>query len=320
MMEEKTALICGVGGQDGALLSRLLLSKGYKVYGTSRDVEGKTFANLERLGVSESICLISMNPKDFRSVLRSLERSDPDEVYFLSGQSSVGHSFEEPAETIESIMMGTLNMLEACRMSKQGIRQFYAGSIECYGDNEGQVVDEASSFAPMSPYAVAKASTIWLVKNYREAYQMYACSGILSNHESPLRPARFVTQKIVQGAKRIADGSATTLELGRLDIIRDWGWAAEFVEAMWLMQHQDEPEDHLIATGQSYSLEEFVATAFNLVDLDWRDHVKQSSQFMRPSDISRSFTDPSRIERKTGWKARKTMHQVVEGMMKVDLS
>ncbi len=320
MTQVKTALICGVGGQDGALLSRLLLGKGYRVYGTSRDVEGKSFTNLERLGIAERVHFTSMNPKDFRSVLLALESSGADEVYFLAGQSSVGHSFEEPVETIESVMLGTLNMLEACRMLKRSIRQFYAGSIECYGDNNGLVVNEDSAFGPLSPYAVAKASTIWLVKNYREAYGMYACSGILSNHESPLRPVRFVTQKIVQGAKLISEGSATGLELGRLDISRDWGWAPQFVEAMWLMLQQDEPDDFLIATGQTHSLEEFVSTAFSLVGLDWREHVKHSQRFMRPSDISRSFTDPSKIERKIGWKARTTMHQVVEGMMRGDLS
>ena len=179
---------------------------------------------------------------------------------------------------------------------------------------------EGTEFSPRSPYGVAKASAFWLVDNYQEAYDMHACTGILSNHESALRPTRFVTQKIVQGAKNIAAGSQTTLELGRLDICRDWGWAAEYVEAMWLMLQNDSPRNYLISTGQTHSLEEFVDTAFSLVGLDWRDHVRQSESFMRPTDILKSYTDPTKASKELGWRARTTMKEVVKRMMQEDLS
>lgn len=320
MTHTKTALVCGVGGQDGSLLARLLLDKGYRVFGTSRDAQGKKFANLTRLGISDRVQCLSMNPQDFRSVLLALQKSEAKEVYFLSGQSSVGLSFEEPAETIESIVLGTLNMLEACRMLQCGIRQYYAGSIECYGDTGTTIVTESNAFSPRSPYGVAKASAFWLVNNYREAYGLHACTGILSNHESALRPERFVTQKIIHGAMKIAAGKQTTLELGRLDIHRDWGWAGEYVEAMWLTLQQNDPDNYLISTGHTYSLEDFVSTAFSLVDLDWREHVTQSESFFRPTDILRSYTAPSKAEKTLGWKAKTTMHGVVERMMKEDLT
>jgi len=320
MAPDKTALICGVGGQDGALLARLLLDKGYRVLGTSRDAQGKDFGNLMRLGIADRVQRLSMSSQDFRSVLLALQKSEPDEVYFLSGQSSVGLSFEEPAETIESIVLGTLNMLEACRMLQREIRQYYAGSIECFGDTGDMAVTETTAFSPRSPYGVAKASAFWLVNNYREAYGLHACTGILSNHESALRPTRFVTQKIVQGAKQIAAGEKKTLELGRLDIHRDWGWAAEYVEAMWLTLQQGASDNYLISTGQTHSLETFVSTAFELVGLDWRDHVTQSQSFFRPTDILKSYTDPSKAEKQLGWRAQTTMHGVVERMMQGDLA
>lgn len=320
MTKDKTALICGIGGQDGALLARFLLTKGYQVFGTSRDAQGKSFSNLTRLGIIDQVQCISMISQDFRSVLLALERSEADEVYFLSGQSSVGLSFEEPAETIESIVLGTLNMLEACRMLRRDIRQYYAGSIECYGDTNGSAVDETTAFSPRSPYGVAKASAVWLVNNYREAYGLHACNGILSNHESPLRPTHFVTQKIVQGAKQIADGSIDRLELGRLDVYRDWGWASEFVEAMWLTLQQERPDNYLIATGQTRSLEDFVSTAFSLVGLDWHEHVVQSQRYFRPTDIMTSYTDPLKAQKKLGWKAETTMEGVVDRMIEGDLT
>ena len=320
MTTGKTALICGISGQDGALLAQFLLEKGYTIFGTSRDAQMQTFNNLARLDIIDRVQYISMISKDARSVQRALDKSSADEVYFLSGQSSVGQSFDEPAETIESIMIGTLNMLEACRLSCRDIRQYYAGSIECYGDTNGLVATEASAFSPRSPYGVAKASAFWLVNNYQEAYGIHACTGILSNHESALRPTRFVTQKIIKGAQKIAAGEQVSLELGRLDIYRDWGWAAEYVEAMWLMLQQEEPRNYLISTGQTRSLEEFVDTAFSLVDLDWRDHVKQMQSFFRPTDILKSYTDPSRAFRELGWSAKTTMKEVVERMMREDLS
>lgn len=311
----KTALICGVSGQDGAYLSRLLLEKGYSVFGTSRDAQGNSFSNLQRLGVNDRVNKLSMAPEDFRSVFTTVKVCEPDEVYFLSGQSSVGLSFEQPAETIQSFTIGTLNILEACRMIDKPIKQYHAGSSECFGDTAGVPASETTPFNPCSPYAVAKASAYWLVNNYRQAYSLYACTGILFNHESPLRPYRFVTQKIIHTAKRIAAGSPEKLILGRMDISRDWGWAPEYVEAMWLMLQQKKPEDYVIATGHTFSLQEFVATAFGLLDLDWRDHVIQDPKLFRPSDILINRADPDKARRQLNWKASLRGQAVVQKML-----
>jgi len=310
----KTALICGVGGQDGAYLSRFLLGKGYRVFGTSRDAQGGSFANLKRLGLFERVDMLSMAPEDFRSVFMAIKAAQPDEVYFLAGQSSVGLSFEQPAETIQSFTLGTLNLLEACRMMDKPVRQYHAGSSECFGDTAGVPATETTPFNPRSPYAVAKASAYWLVNNYRDAYGLYACTGLLFNHESPLRPRRFVTQKIVQTAKRIAAGSREKLTLGRMDISRDWGWAPEYVEAMWLMLQQPDPEDFVIATGHTFSLQEFVATAFDLHHLDWRDHVLQDHKLFRPSDILINCADPGKAKRLLNWAATLRGKAVVQAM------
>jgi len=311
----RIALICGVSGQDGGYLAQLLLSKGYTVWGTSRDAQGTVFANLRSLGILEQVKLLSMVPEDFRSVFLAMKVSQPDEVYFLAGQSSVALSFEQPAETIESVVIGTLNMLEACRMTDKKIRFYQAGSSECFGDTQGHPANEQTPFNPRSPYAVAKASAFWLVNNYREAYNLFACTGILFNHESPLRPTRFVTQKIISAARRIGKGSNEILQLGRIDIARDWGWAPEYVEAMWLMLQQDQPEDFVIATGKTYLLEDFVRLAFATFDLDWRKHVKQSDEFFRPTDLLVSSADPSKAKLKLGWEAKFDMPKVVEMMM-----
>ncbi len=311
----KTALICGVGGQDGAYLSRLLLEKGYRVFGTSRDAQGGSFINLQRVGVRARVQLLSMAPEDFRSVFIALKTAEPDEVYFLAGQSSVGLSFEQPAETIQSFTLGTLNVLEACRMMNKPVRQYHAGSSECFGDTAGVPATERTPFSPRSPYAVAKASAYWLVNNYRESYGLYACTGILFNHESPLRPDRYVTQKIVQAIKRIAAGSPEKLTLGRMDISRDWGWAPDYVEAMWLMLQQQTPEDYVIATGHTFSLHDFVATAFELNQLDWRVHVVQDPTLFRPSDILINSADPSKANKQLNWKATFQGSAVVKAMM-----
>jgi GDPmannose 4,6-dehydratase len=310
-MKIKKALVCGISGQDGSFLAKFLLSKGYQVFGTSRDAQGSSFSNLTRLGIKDQIHFLSMVPEDFRSVLVSLRKSSPDEVYYLAGQSSVGLSFEQPAETIQSISLGMLNILEACRMINEDIRIYHAGSSETFGDTKGNPASESTPFHPVSPYAVAKASAFWLVDNYRNAYSLFACTGILFNHESFLRPNRFVTQKIISSVKRIAAGSKETLELGRLDISRDWGWAPEYVEAMWLMLQQSDPEDFVIATGETNLLKDFVAVAFDQFGLNWENYVTQNEEFMRPTDILISVGDPSKAYQKMGWKAKSKMTDVV---------
>jgi GDPmannose 4,6-dehydratase len=244
-----------------------------------------------------------------------LRKTSPHEIYNLSGQSSVGLSFQQPVETLESITIGTLNLLEAIRFGEQPIRFYNASSGECFGDTGGIAAVEATPFRPRSPYAVAKSAAFWEVANYREAYGLYACSGILYNHESPLRPERFVTRKIVATACRIADGSTERLRLGNVDIERDWGWAPEYVEAMWLMLQQNEPDDYVIATGQLSRLADFVDLAFREVGLDWQDHVEIDKSLMRPTDLARGFGNPSHAKEKLGWSAKYRMADVVKMMV-----
>ncbi len=311
----RKALICGITGQDGAYLARLLLAKGYEVWGTSRDAQTSSFANLQQLGLAGQVRTLSMAPSDFRSVLGAIDKSSPDEIYNLAGQTSVGLSFEQPAEALESIASSTLNLLEVMRFLGRPLRFYNAGSSECFGDTHGQAANEHTAFQPRSPYAVAKSTAHWLVANYREAYGLYACTGVLFNHESPLRPARFVTRKIVDGALDIAEGRARSLSLGTLDVSRDWGWSPEYVEAMWTMLQSDRPDDYVIATGQSHTLREFVQTAFDAVGLDWRQHVVVDATLARRSEINYSCGDASKAAQHLGWRARSAMPQVVQQMV-----
>lgn len=314
----KRALICGVSGQDGSYLAKLLVARGYQVWGTARDAQMAGFQNLKTLGVSDNVIPLSMVQTDFRSVLNSLMRSDPEEVYFLSGQSSVGLSFEQPAETMESVSLGVLNLLEAIRFIGKPIKVYHASSSECFGDVGNQRANEETPFRPRSPYGVAKASAHWLVANYREAYGLFACNGILFNHESPLRPARFVTKKIVSTACRIADGAQEKLTLGRLDIVRDWGWAPEYVEVMWRMLQAEAPDDYVIATGYSNTLADFVSLAFENVGLDWREHVQSEASFFRPLDITHSAADPSKAHRLLGWTASTRLPELVARLVSAE--
>ena len=315
----KKALICVVSGQDGAYLAQLLLGKGYQVWGTSRDAQMASFANLERLGIRQQVQLLSMAQSDFRSVLNTLSRSEPDEIYFLSGQSSVGLSFEQPAESIESMVHGALNLLEAVRFLNRTVRVYHASSSECFGDVAfGERASELTPFRPRSPYGVAKASAHWLIANYREAYGLYCCNGILFNHESPLRPARFVTRKIVATACRIAGGSGERLSLGRLDIARDWGWSPDFVDAMWRMLQQERPDDYVIATGVTHTLESFVASAFARVGLDWTSHVDIDRSLFRPSEIAHSAGNPEKASKGLGWRADVAFPQLIANLVRAE--
>jgi GDPmannose 4,6-dehydratase len=320
MEEKRKALICGISGQDGAYLTKLLLDKGYDVFGTSRDAQISTFANLERLKIRKRVKLESMALNDFRSVIQVLMKVRPDEVYNLAGQSSVGLSFQQPVETLESVSVGTLNLLEAIRFSALPVKFYNAGSSECFGDTSGVPADENTQFRPRSPYAVSKAAAFWEVANYREAYGLFACSGILFNHESPLRPARFVTKKIVTSACKIAAGKEERLLLGNVHISRDWGWAPEYVEAMWMILQLDKPEDFVIATGESHSLEEFVNAAFAEAGLDWREHVDIDPSLMRPSDLSMSLANPAKAKAILGWQAKSRMKDVIRKMVEAEFT
>ncbi len=310
----KKALICGISGQDGAYLAKLLLEKGYEVHGTARDAQITIFPNLVQLGIREQITCHSMALNDFRSVLQVMAKVQPDEVYNLAGQSSVGLSFDQPVETLESISVGTLNLLEVIRFMARPVKLYNAGSSECFGNSEEAPAVELTPFRPRSPYAVAKATAFWEIANYREAYNLFACTGILFNHESPLRPERFVTQKIIRTARRIAEGSDEKLSLGNMAIARDWGWAPEYVEAMWLIMQQEQPDDFVIATGETHTLEEFVEEAFKFLGLDWRKHVVVDQALFRPSEIIVSRANPAKAAKQMGWQARYKMKDVVRMM------
>jgi GDPmannose 4,6-dehydratase len=312
--ELPTALITGINGQDGAYLARWLLSKGYRVFGTSRDASASLPVNLRRLGIASEVGLLSMSGNDFRSVLRTVKQVSPDEIYNLAGQTSVGLSFEQPVEALESITIGTVNLLEAIRFEQRDIRLYSAGSSECFGDTGGLPANESTPFHPRSPYAVAKTCAHHLVANYREAYGIFACTGILFNHESELRPERFVTQKIVKAAARIAQGSTEKLKLGNLRIWRDWGLASEYVELMWRMLQHHTAMDFVIATGRTESLEYFAQRAFAHFQLDWREHVESDPSLLRPADIERGAADASLAQREFGWRPRADVDEVVRVM------
>lgn len=315
----RRALICGISGQDGAYLARLLLDKGYEVWGTSRDAQASLFSNLARLGILDRVRTVSMATNDFRSVLQAITQSEPDEIYNLAGQSSVGLSFEQPAETLESIATGTLNLLEVIRFLGANVRFYNAGSSECFGDIGTGAANENAHFHPRSPYAVAKSTAHWLVDNYRSSYGLFACTGILFNHESPLRPMRFVTRKIVRAAVRISRGATEKLKLGDMGIQRDWGWSPEYVDAMWRMLQVDRPEDFVIATGESNSLEDFVASAFSEVGLDWQEHVVQDPKLFRPSEIRYNCGNADKARQILAWTAQKKMRDVVSEMVRTEL-
>ncbi|PWC40437.1 GDP-mannose 4,6-dehydratase [Azospirillum sp. TSO35-2] len=315
----KTALIFGVSGQDGAYLARHLLGKGCTVHGTSRDREMSSFANLRRLGIVDRVILHSAGLTDFRSVLEVINRVRPAEIYNLASQASVGLSFDQPVETLNSTINSTINILEAIRFLGLDTRFYNASSSECFG-NTSAPADEAVPFHPRSPYGVGKAAAFWAVANYREAYGLFACSGILFNHESPLRPVRYVTQKIIRGAADIAERKAEVLELGDLSIARDWGWAPEYVDAMARMLAHDEPEDFVIATGEAHRLDAFVAQAFAYFGLDWRQHVRSNTALLRPSDILLSVGNPEKAKRLLGWSAERRMAEVVGGLLDAEMA
>jgi len=317
----KTALIFGVSGQDGSFLAKLLLEKNYRVVGVSRDAMRSQFVNLNKLRIKDQVVLRSASLHDFRSVLQVIKQEEPDEIYNLAGQSSVGLSFEQPVETFESISIANLNLLEAIRfLNLKGLKLYNAGSSEIYGNTGVERAVEGSIVRPRSPYGVAKAAALWQVANYREAYNIYACTGILFNHESYLRPERFVTQKIIKSACRIKNGKAKKLSLGNLEIKRDWGWAPEYVEAIWLMLQQEKADDYIVATGKTCSLKDFVKTAFLTLDMDWQNYVETDASLLRPTDIKMISANPEKAKKNLGWKAKYTMPDVVRLMIEKEMS
>ena len=319
-MPGKKIIIFGVSGQDGSYLAKLLLSKGFKVYGTSRDAEVQKFSNLKILGIKERISVVSVAINDFGSVFQCIKNISPDVIYNLASQSSVALSFSQPHETMESIELGTLNILESIRLYGKEIKFYNACSSECFGDTGEKKADEKTPFNPLSPYAVSKAAAYWMVKNYREAYGISACSGILFNHESPLRQDRFVTKKIINAAVDISKGKNKTLNLGNIDIVRDWGWAPDYVEAMWLMMENNISEDFVVATGISKSLKDFLSISFEYLNLNWKNHVSIDENLYRPTDISKNIGNPNKIKKELGWKAKYSFHEMIKEIIEYSMA
>lgn len=316
---KKTALISGVSGQDGAFLANILLNNGYHVVGTSRDISRANFDSLKRLKILDSIELVSLSPIDLMSVINTIKKYQPSEIYNLSGQSSVSLSFSQPHSTMESIIMGTLNFLEAIRFSNNAIKFYNAGSSEMFGSTSERV-NEKTRLAPQSPYAVAKAASFFEVANYREAYNLYATTGILFNHESPFRGNSFVTKKIIHAVVAIANGKKQDkLELGNISIKRDWGWAPEYMMAVWKMLQLDKPQDLIIATGETHSLENFLEMAFGYFNLNWKDHVVLNDSLKRPSDLDAIFADPGEAERILNWKSQIKLNTIVKNMIEYEV-
>ncbi|NIN36334.1 MAG: NAD-dependent epimerase/dehydratase family protein [Gammaproteobacteria bacterium] len=319
-MSSKKALIIGITGQDGSYLADYLLKKDYQVFGTSRDLSNHSLINHQRLGIKGKTEITSLSLDDPKGITGLIEKTGPDEIYNLAGQSSVSLSFQKPLQTFRSIANTTLNILETIKTLQAPVRYYNASSSECFGNTNGIRADEETPFKPCSPYATAKSAAHWLTDNYRKAYNIYACSGILFNHESPLRPKNFVTRKIINSVCRIADGSKEKLVLGNINIQRDWGWAPEYVEAMWKMLQQEYPEDYVIATGQTFSLEDFLSRAFAHFDMDWKAHVEFDQGLYRPADIEVSSANPAKANDELAWKARYAMPDVVTKLIESELN
>lgn len=307
----KKALIIGVSGQDGSFLSQKLLKKGYKVYGTSRDLACNQFLNLKSLGILDDIVLESMSLVDYENVFEVINRIKPDEIYNLAGQTSVSLSFTKPVDAIQSILIGTVNLLEVIKIVNKDIKFYNAGSSECFGDTGINSANEDTLLKPLSPYAIAKSASLWHVNNYRNMYGIFAVTGILFNHESGLRNDNFVTKKIIKSAVDIHLGIKKKLKLGNLNVIRDWGWAPEYVDAMWLMLQQDVPENYVIATGESHSLQEFVETAFSYFGLKWTEHVEFEENLQRPNELMSSYANPTKAHKKLNWSAKVKFKELI---------
>lgn len=313
-MANKTALIFGVSGQDGSYLARLLIQKGYRVCGTTRNSPNSNLENLSKLQIHQDVEIRTLNLGNRNNVQRILNTVQPDEVYNLTGPSSVSASFADPHETFHSILRNSLNCLEAIRYIGQSIRYYNACSSECFGATTSYRANENSPFKPLSPYASAKAAVFWMTQNYRSAYGLFVSSGILFNHESPLRHNQFVSQKIVQTAKDIADKKAKHLKLGNINIRRDWGWAPDYVDGMHKILNHSQPDDFVLATGQSNTLTTFVDITFRYHNLDWRDYVTIDNTLFRQSEISVSEGNPEKAKSMLNWSTDLSLQDIVEKM------
>ncbi|MDO8577906.1 MAG: GDP-mannose 4,6-dehydratase [Dehalococcoidales bacterium] len=313
----KTALITGITGQDGSYLSEFLLDKGYEVYGLIRR---SSSPNLSRIAhISDRVKLLSGDLTDQTSLDGALRMAEPDEIYNLAAQSFVATSWNQPTLTADINGVGFVRLLEAVRHSGREIRVYQASSSEMFGMVEESPQNEDTKFHPRSPYACAKAFSHHTAVNYRESYNMFVCSGILFNHESPRRGLEFVTRKITDGVARIYHQRASKLMLGNLEVKRDWGYAGDYVRAMWLMLQQDKPEDFVIATGENHTVKEFAKLAFEQVGLDWKKYVAVDPQFFRPAEVTQLCGDASKAKRVLGWKPEVGFQQLVTMMVEADM-
>jgi GDPmannose 4,6-dehydratase len=294
------AIIFGVSGQDGTYLARFLCDKGYKVFGTTRNVCLKRQAQLKKM-LPKDLDLLHVDMSDLNATRSLIHKIRPDEIYNLAGQSSVGLSFEAPAETILSIVVTTVNLLESIKEIAPKTRLFNAGSCEIYGQASGVISEGKYMINPLSPYAVGKAAAYHAVQNYRDTYGLFVCTGILGNHDSILRPPQFIIKKLLAAAYEISKGDRTIIEVGDLSVVRDWGYAGEYVEAMWKMLSANGPNDFIIASGESMSLSEYAEGIFSYFGLILEDHLQVNDSYKRPQEIMSIRLDPERINKDLGW-------------------
>ncbi len=316
-MSKKRALITGITGQDGSYLAEFLLSKGYEVLGMVRRTSTINFDRIRHF--QDDVTIVQGDLLDQMSLLHILREYEPQEVYNLAAQSFVPTSWKQPVLTGEFTALGVTRMLDAIRMVDPGIRFYQASSSEMFGKVREMPQRETTPFYPRSPYGVAKVYGHWITVNYRESYDLFACSGILFNHESPRRGLEFVTHKVTYGAARIKLGLADELRLGNLEARRDWGYAGDYVQAMWLMLQQDEPDDYVIATGETHSVQALCEVAFGHLDLDWREYVVCDPQFFRPAEVDLLVGDASKAHAELGWEPSVKFEELIQLMVDADM-
>lgn len=315
----KKALITGITGQDGAYLAKLLLEKGYEVFGLIARRSTPTTWRLEYLGVQNQVNLIEGDLTDISSIIRAINVSKPDEVYNLGAQSFVATSWEQPLLTADATGLGALNVLEAIRQVRPEARFYQASTSEMFGKVQENIQSETTPFYPRSPYGVSKLFAHWMTINYRESFNIFGCSGILFNHESPLRGIEFVTRKVTDGVARIKHGLQDKLALGNIDAKRDWGFSGDYVEAMWMMLQQDAPDDYVVATGRTTTVRDMCRIAFDHVGLNYEDYVVQDPRFYRPAEVDLLLGNPAKAKAKLGWEAKTSLEELITMMVDADM-
>ena len=320
-MKKKTGLVIGATGQDGSYMCKLLIEKGYRVYGTTRDTLTANIENLIALGIDDRVNLIKTSISDFRSLVFTLQKVNPDEIYHLGGQNGVGLSFKFPFESVESLYFSTLCLLESVRFFNKDIKLFIPSSTDCFGTTTKEnPANEDSPHNPMSPYAVAKSSSFWISKTYRDTYDMFISVGFLSNHISPLSGKQIVTSKLFKSIKQIIKNEKKSINFGDLSIIRDWGWAPSYVDAIYKMLQTDLPNDYVIASGNSYSLYDLVKKAFELSGLgNCEDFIQYQPSELRPNEIKTSYLNPSKAKIDLDWENKYNFNEMVSKLLKDDL-